>query len=61
MAWDGKTARRVPAGQEAFTRQPVPRPDGDGPFPPLPPTDPDDPMSYTYTTDLAAIRAVVGG
>ncbi len=28
-------------------------------LPPLPPTDPDDPLSYTYTTDLAAIRAVV--
>src|SRR4029077_16208152 len=38
---------------------PVPRPDGDGPVPPLPSPDPDDPMSYTYTTDLAAIRAVV--
>jgi anti-sigma regulatory factor (Ser/Thr protein kinase) len=58
MAWDGKTARRVPAEQEALIRQPVPRPDGDGPFPPMPPH-PDDPMSYTYTTDLAAIRAVV--
>ena len=59
MAWDGKTAQRVPAEQEALTRQPVPRPDGDGAMPPLPPPDPDDPMSYTYTTDLAAIRAVV--
>ena len=54
MARDGKTARRVPAGQEAHTRQPVPRPDGDGPLPSS-----DDPVSYTYTTDLAAIRAVV--
>jgi anti-sigma regulatory factor (Ser/Thr protein kinase) len=59
MARDGKTARREPAGQQAPTRQPVPRPDGDGAVPPLPPPDPDDPMSYTYTTDLAAIRAVV--
>jgi anti-sigma regulatory factor (Ser/Thr protein kinase) len=59
MARDGKTARREPAGQQAPTRQPVTRPDGDGAVPPLPPPDPDDPMSYTYTTDLAAIRAVV--
>jgi len=59
MARDGKTARREPAGQQAPTRQPVPRPDGDGAVPPLPLPDPDDPMSYTYTTDLAAIRAVV--
>src|SRR4029077_19001997 len=69
MARDGKTARREPAGLEpaglepaglqAPTRQPVTRPDGDGPVPPLPSPDPDDPMSYNYTTDLAAIRAVV--
>jgi len=54
MAREGNTAQREPAGQEALTRQPVPRPDGDGPLPPS-----DDPVSYTYTTDLAAIRAVV--
>jgi len=59
MAQDGETARREPAGQQAPTRQPVPRPDGDRPVPPLPAPDLDDPMSYTYTTDLAAIRAVV--
>ena len=59
MAQDGETARREPAGQEAPTRQPVPRPDGDGPVPRLASPDPDDPMSYTYTTDLAAIRAIV--
>jgi anti-sigma regulatory factor (Ser/Thr protein kinase) len=59
MARDGKTARREPAGQQAPTRQPVPRPDGDGAVPSLPPPDPGDPMSYSYTTDLAAIRAVV--
>jgi anti-sigma regulatory factor (Ser/Thr protein kinase) len=59
MARDGKTARREPAEQEAPTRQPVPRPDGGGPMPSLPTPDPDDPMSYRYTTDLAAIRAVV--
>jgi anti-sigma regulatory factor (Ser/Thr protein kinase) len=54
MARDGKTARHVPAGQVAHTRQPVLRPDGDGPLPSS-----DDPVPYTYTTDLAAIRAVV--
>ncbi len=48
MAREGKTA------QEALTRQPVPRPDGDGALPPS-----DELVSYTYTTDLAAIRAVV--
>jgi len=58
MARDGETAREH-AGQEAFTRQPVPRPDGNRPVPPRPSPDLDDPMSYTYTTDLAAIRAVV--
>ena len=59
MARDGETARREHAGQEALTRLPVPRPDGDRPVPPRPSPDLDDPMSYTYTTDLAAIRAVV--
>jgi anti-sigma regulatory factor (Ser/Thr protein kinase) len=55
MARDGRTTRRVPAAQEAFTRLPVPRPGGERPLP-LPAHDP---MSYTYTTDLAAIRAIV--
>jgi anti-sigma regulatory factor (Ser/Thr protein kinase) len=55
MARDGKTARRAPAA-EALTRPPVPRSGGDGS---LPGPAPDDPMSYSYTTDLAAIRAVV--
>ena len=59
MARDGETARREHAAQEELTRLPVPRPDGDRPVPPLPSPDLDDPMSYTYTTDLAAIRAVV--
>jgi anti-sigma regulatory factor (Ser/Thr protein kinase) len=59
MAWDGETARREHAEVQAPTRQPVPRPDGDGAVPQFPSLDPDDPMSYTYTTDLAAIRAVV--
>jgi anti-sigma regulatory factor (Ser/Thr protein kinase) len=54
MAGDGKTAQRESAGQEALSRPPVSQPDGDGTLPPS-----DDPMSYTYTTDLAAIRAVV--
>jgi anti-sigma regulatory factor (Ser/Thr protein kinase) len=56
MARDGDTAQRESAEQEALTRQPVPRPDGDGA---VPAPDHDDPMSYTYTTDLGAIRAVV--
>jgi anti-sigma regulatory factor (Ser/Thr protein kinase) len=59
MARDGKTARREPAGNDAPTRQPVPRPDGDGAMPRPPSPDSDDPMAYKYTTDLAAIRAVV--
>jgi len=54
MAQDGKTAQRVPAGEQALTRQPDPRLDGEASLPA-----PDDPMSYAYTTDLAAIRAVV--
>jgi len=59
MARDGKTAQREPAGQDAFTRQPAPRLDGNGLLPAPPSPDPDDPMPYSYTTDLAAIRAVV--
>jgi anti-sigma regulatory factor (Ser/Thr protein kinase) len=54
MAEDGTTAQREPAGQEALTRQPDPRPDGNATLPA-----PDDPTAYAYTTDLAAIRAVV--
>jgi anti-sigma regulatory factor (Ser/Thr protein kinase) len=59
MARDGKTAQREPAGQDAFTRQPASRLDGGGLLPAPPSPDPDDPMPYSYTTDLAAIRAVV--
>jgi anti-sigma regulatory factor (Ser/Thr protein kinase) len=59
MARDGKTAQREPAGQDAFTRQPARRLDGDGLLPAPPSPEPDDPMSCSYTTDLAAIRAVV--
>jgi anti-sigma regulatory factor (Ser/Thr protein kinase) len=54
MARKGKTAQPILAAQDALTRQPAPRPDGGRSLPPS-----DDPMSYTYTTDLAAIRAVV--
>jgi anti-sigma regulatory factor (Ser/Thr protein kinase) len=70
MARDGKTAQRAPAEEDALPRPPVPRPDGDGPLPhpvspdaqdqrPEPAAAADGSMSYTYTTDLAAIRAVV--
>ena len=54
MAQDGRTAQRVSAGEEALARQPDPRRDGSAVLPA-----PDDPMSCTYITDLAAIRAVV--
>jgi anti-sigma regulatory factor (Ser/Thr protein kinase) len=57
MAWDAETAQRKTAA-EALVRPPVPRPTDDGPASPSP-TPAHDPMSYTYTTDLAAIRAVV--
>jgi anti-sigma regulatory factor (Ser/Thr protein kinase) len=59
MARDGNTAQRVPAGLQARTRQPEPRPDGDDAVPAAPVPDHGDPMSYPYTTDLGAIRAVV--
>ena len=59
MARDGKTAQREAAGQDAFTRQPASRLDGGGLLPAPPSAEPDDPMAYSYTTDLAAIRAVV--
>jgi anti-sigma regulatory factor (Ser/Thr protein kinase) len=67
MSWDAKTAQRGPAAQdaaqdaaqeaaqEALTGPPSPQPGGGGPLPPPAPGA----MSYTYTTDLAAIRAVV--
>ena len=63
MAADAETARRKTAA-EALARPPVPQAAGDGsaypPAPPVPsPAAAHDPMSYTYTTDLAAIRAVV--
>jgi anti-sigma regulatory factor (Ser/Thr protein kinase) len=55
MAWDAKTAQRAPAAPDALTGPPSRRPAGDGPLSPSPP----DAMSYAYTTDLAAVRAVV--
>jgi anti-sigma regulatory factor (Ser/Thr protein kinase) len=55
MAWDAKTARRAPAASDALTGPPSRRPPGDGPLPPAAPGA----MSYGYTTDLAAVRAVV--
>jgi anti-sigma regulatory factor (Ser/Thr protein kinase) len=55
MVWDAKTAQREPAAPDALTGPPSRRPAGDGPLPPPPPGA----MSYGYTTDLAAVRAVV--
>jgi len=55
MAWDAKTAHRAIAAQEALTGPPSHRPADDGPLPPAAPGA----MSYRYTTDLAAVRAVV--
>ena len=57
MAWDAETARRKTAA-EAPARPPVPQAAGDGSASPSAPSA-HDPMSYTYTTDLAAIRAIV--
>ena len=54
MAWDAQSARRAPAAREALTASPPLRQEG-GLLPPPAP----DAMSYSYTTDLAAIRAVV--
>jgi len=60
MAWDAETAWCKTAA-EAAARPPVPQAAGDGSAYPMPPSPAPahDPMSYTYTTDLAAIRAVV--
>jgi anti-sigma regulatory factor (Ser/Thr protein kinase) len=55
MAWDAKTARGAPAAPDALTGPPSRRPAGDGPLPPPAPGT----VSYRYTTDLAAVRAVV--
>lgn len=55
MTWDAKTAQRVPAAPQTPTGPPSPRPTGGVPLSPPAP----DAMSYRYTTDLAAVRAVV--
>ena len=55
MAWDAKTAQRASAAPDALTGPPSRRSAGDGPLPPPAPGA----MSYAYTTDLAAVRAVV--
>jgi anti-sigma regulatory factor (Ser/Thr protein kinase) len=55
MAWEAETAQRRPAGKEALTGPPARRPAG-GSALPAPPAGA---MSYRYTTDLAAVRAVV--
>jgi anti-sigma regulatory factor (Ser/Thr protein kinase) len=64
MARDGNTAQREPAEQGALTRQPGSRPDGgdavpSAPSPVAPAPERGEPVSYPYTTDLGAIRAVV--
>jgi len=58
MTRDGQATQGGYATREAHARQPDPLPVGDGR---LPPTSAllREPMSYTYTTDLAAIRAIV--
>jgi len=54
MAWEAETAQRASAAQEALTGPPR-RPSGGAPLP----SPPLGAMSYRYTTDLAAVRAVV--
>ena len=58
MSWDAKAAQREPAPQDAAQEALAGRPSPQGVGGPLPPPAPGA-MSYTYTTDLAAIRAVV--
>jgi anti-sigma regulatory factor (Ser/Thr protein kinase) len=55
MAWEAEAAQRAAAAPEALTGPPSRRPAGGGPLS-SPPTGA---MTYRYTTDLAAIRAVV--
>ena len=55
MAWDARAARRESAAQEAPATPPSRRPGGGGLLPSPPPGT----MSYRYTNDLAAVRAVV--
>jgi anti-sigma regulatory factor (Ser/Thr protein kinase) len=54
MVWEAETAQLAAAAQEAITGPPR-RPSDDAPLSPAPPGA----MSYRYTTDLAAVRAVV--
>jgi anti-sigma regulatory factor (Ser/Thr protein kinase) len=54
MVWEAETAQRASAAQEALTGPPR-RPGGGTWLLPPPPSA----MSYRYTTDLAAVRAVV--
>ena len=54
MVWEAETAQRPSAAQEALTGPPR-RPGGGTSLLPPPPSA----MSYRYTTDLAAVRAVV--
>jgi len=58
MSWDAKAAQREPAPQDAAQEALAGRPSPQGAGGPLPPPAPGA-MSYTYTTDLAAIRAAV--
>lgn len=58
MTRDAETARRETAAEDALPRSPVPRPAGGGLTPPLS-IPAHYPRSYTYTTDLAAIRDIV--
>jgi len=57
MGLQDKTGR-APAAQEKPPRRSASRHDGDAQLP-RPDHAPHDPMSYTYTTDLAAVRAIV--
>ncbi len=59
MARDGNTAQRESAGLQALTRQPDPRLDGGDAVPAAPAPGYGESVSYAYTTDLGAIRAVV--
>jgi anti-sigma regulatory factor (Ser/Thr protein kinase) len=57
MARDAETAQRDTAEEEALARPPLPRPAAGRTAPSAPAAN--DPMAYPYTTDLAAIRAIV--
>jgi anti-sigma regulatory factor (Ser/Thr protein kinase) len=55
MAWDSESAQRATAAQEALTGPPSRGPGGDG----MPPHPAPGAMSYTYSADLSAVRAIV--